>query len=346
MLKIDPKFIEGVQAATGPEDLHDLVQKAIELEHSTIPTYLAAYYTLKLGTNQPVAEILRSIIVEEMLHMSIASNLLIAMGGRPVIDKPGFIPTYPGPLPMNIGDLIVPIAKCSLDLVEHIFMEIEKPEHPIDIQALRAAPDYHTIGEFYAALDAKITELGPKAFEKGRFDEEMVDNTWFPADQLFRITDATSASAAIEVIVRQGEGTRQSPLDAQHEPAHYYRFQQIVKGRRLITDHDAQSGFIYGGAPIVLDTANVWNMQSNPPAPDTLPVGSDARRTAIAFAYGYTSLLTALHGVFNGAPATIGRAMGLMYQLRLAAQDVLRTPLPGQPDVSTGLSFTYQTASA
>ena len=247
---------------------------------------------------------------------------------------------------MNIGTLIVPIEKCSVELVKNTFMVIEEPEKPIHIEALRGVPDFHTIGEFYAALDAKITELGPKAFKTGRVKEEMVDNTWFPADQLFPIVDAATASAAIQVIVRQGEGTTQSPLDAQHEPAHYYRFQQIVKERRLITDHRTASGFIYGGAPIVLDTDNVWNMQRNPPAPGALPAGSPARRNAVAFAYGYTALLGALHATFNGAPETIGRSMGLMYQLRLAAHAVLQTPLPGQPDVSTGLSFTYQTTSA
>jgi len=34
-----------------------------------------------------------------MLHMSIAANILIASGGRPMINTRAFIPNYPGPLP-------------------------------------------------------------------------------------------------------------------------------------------------------------------------------------------------------------------------------------------------------
>ncbi len=344
MLKINPAFVARIEAATEPEDLYDLVQKAIELEHSTIPTYLAAYFTLKPGTNTVVAQILRSIVVQEMLHMAIACNLLIAIGGRPVIDKPGFIPTYPGPLPMGIeNDLIVPIEKCSIDLVKNIFMTIEEPEDPITINALRATTDtFRTIGEFYAALGACLHRMGPKAFRKGRFDEEMVNDAWFPSDQLFRIVDDKTASAAIRLIVDQGEGTSRDPLNPEDQPAHYYRFEQIVKGRLLVRDPLAPSGFAFKGAPVVLDVDNVWNMQPNPPEPAALPPGSAAHRASGIFAFGYTALLKGLHATFNGAPNAMSRAMGQMYQLRLTAQNVLQTPLPHQTGVSTGLSFVYE----
>lgn len=345
MLKIAPELVERVQAASQPKDLYDLVQYAIELEHSTIPAYLAAYFSLKPGSNPAVGAILRSIVVQEMLHMAIACNLLIALGGYPVINKPGFIPKYPGPLPMGIGDLIVPIEKCSVDLVQNTFMAIEEPETPIHINALRAAAPaqtFRTIGEFYDALEAKLVAMGPKAFAKGRFGEEMVDNTWFPADQLFRIHDETTAASAIRLIVRQGEGTRQDPLDPEHQPAHYYRFEQIVKGRALIRDPTEPSGFKFAGDPIVLDAGNVWNAQPNPPDPKTLPAGSAAQRAATIFAFGYTQLLNNLHDTFNGAPDTMSRAMGLMYQLSANAKSVLSTPLPGSPGVMVGLSFIYQ----
>ncbi|KAJ8133682.1 hypothetical protein OY671_013104, partial [Metschnikowia pulcherrima] len=143
-----------------PDDSHDLVQKAIESEHATIPAYSAAYFTLKPGTNVCVGEILRSIIREEMLHMAIACNSSIAIGGRPVINEPGFIPTYPGPSPMNIGDSVVPIKKCSLRSVRDVFMAIEEPEEPIPIHASEGRADFRTIGEFYAALEEKSKESG------------------------------------------------------------------------------------------------------------------------------------------------------------------------------------------
>lgn len=344
MLKIDPKYVAQVRAARSAADLHLMVQNAIELEHATIPTYLCAYFTLKLGTNQPIAQIIRSVLIEEMLHMSISSNLLIALGGRPAIDNPAFVPKYPGPLPMGIGDgLIVPLAKCSIELVRDVFMEIEKPAKPLVLKASVAeAPGYATIGEFYEAIADKIREIGPVVFTNPS-GPQMLDNSWFPADELFKIHDVDSACAAIDIIVQQGEGTTTKPIDLEGDIAHYYRFEQIVKGKRLVVDPAAEHGYSYTGAPLPLDLRNIWNMQENPD-PDALPVGSRARHVSLQFAAAYTSLLRALHTTFNGVPDTINQAMGLMYELRLLAQQVLETPLPGAPDVSTGLAFRYQPA--
>jgi Ferritin-like len=51
MLKIGLEHVTQIRAARSPEDLHGLVQKAIELEHATIPAYLCAVYTVKPGSN-------------------------------------------------------------------------------------------------------------------------------------------------------------------------------------------------------------------------------------------------------------------------------------------------------
>ncbi len=367
MLTIKRTLINRVKQATKAADLHEMVQTAIVLEHATIPTYLCALYTLKTGTNQEVAEIIRSVIIEEMLHMTIAANLLIAIGGSPQINTPDFIPTYPGHLPDGIGgDLIVTLEKCSIDQVKNVFMKIEEPANPLPLRAAAGEEEteYGTIGEFYAAIDAKLHELGQAAFT-GDFTREMVNNSWFPANELFPITGPDSASKAIEVIVSQGEGRSspttpplrtasdtltaaspgESPLDFEGAPAHYYRFEQIVRGRRLVANADAPYGYSFTGAPIVLDERNVWNMQPNPD-PTTLPAGSRARRLSDQFDFSYTLLLNTLHQTFNGQPGMIDRAMGQMYELRLLAQEVLSTPVPGQEDLSTGLAFRYQPFSA
>ena len=109
MIRIDRKFIEGLEAAASPAELHYYLQKAVELEHSTIPPYLTAMFSLKPGTNRRIGELIRSVVNEEMLHMTIAANILIATGGSPQINAPDFVPKYPGPLPMNVGDLRVGI---------------------------------------------------------------------------------------------------------------------------------------------------------------------------------------------------------------------------------------------
>src|SRR4030095_15954359 len=169
------------------------LQSAIELEHSTIPPYLQALYSIKHDQNTIVADLIRSIVVEEMLHMTIAANVLNAIDGEPVINKPDFIPTYPGPLPMNIhGGLEVGLAPLSKPLIHGVFMEIETPEDPktfpVKPLAVAAAPGFATIGLFYAAIVDKLKQLGDKAF-RGDPRRQVVDNTWFPRTELFPIRD-------------------------------------------------------------------------------------------------------------------------------------------------------------
>src|SRR5262245_27089402 len=72
------------------------LQTAIELEHSTIPPYLYATYSIKPNTNREIVKLLGSIVQEEMLHLAIDCNILNAIGGSPKIDDPAFIPRYPG----------------------------------------------------------------------------------------------------------------------------------------------------------------------------------------------------------------------------------------------------------
>ena len=77
------------------EDLRQHLQWAIELEHSTLPPYLTALYSIKDGTNQEAVEVIHSVFIEEMLHLTLAANILNAVGGAPNLDYPGIMPSYP-----------------------------------------------------------------------------------------------------------------------------------------------------------------------------------------------------------------------------------------------------------
>lgn len=82
------------------------------------------------------------------------------------------------------------------------------------------------------------------------------------------------------------------------------------------------------------------------PRIDKYRPGSQSRRMAEQFSYSYTRLLNSLHQAFNGTPASLDHAMGLMYELRLLAHQVLSTPAvwadPTKTTVAqTGLSFEY-----
>ena len=50
------------------DQLRNLLQQAVMLEHSTIPPYLCALYSIKEGTNLESAAIIQSVVMEEMLH--------------------------------------------------------------------------------------------------------------------------------------------------------------------------------------------------------------------------------------------------------------------------------------
>ena len=67
------------------EELRTAIQTAIELEHSTIPPYLTANFTLSNTGNDAISNVISSVVGEEMLHLSIACNLLNAIGGSPIL---------------------------------------------------------------------------------------------------------------------------------------------------------------------------------------------------------------------------------------------------------------------
>jgi hypothetical protein len=328
------------------EDVRAALLGAVRLELSTIPPYLTALYSLEPKTNVQIAQIIRSIVLEEMLHMCIACNILNAVGGHPTINTPGFPPQYPGQLPMGIGSepgkpFIVPLQKFSKKLVHDVFMVIEEPEDTIHIRKTTdLRPEYHTIGQFYTALHEKIQELGETIFTG---DARLQVTGWFPPDELFPIHDEDDASRAIEVIMKQGEGTRISPKDAEGDYAHYYRFEEIFKGKHLEPNPDVPSGYSFTGPAIPYDEDGVYPMIDNP-STVKLPPHTLVARYADQFDQTYTMLLNALHATFNGEPKQLDAAIGLMYTLRLQAQELMQTPIPGHENVNAGPRWKFVAA--
>jgi rubrerythrin len=89
-------------------DLREHLQWAIELEHATVPPYLCALYSLDPDRNPEVAEVVRSVSIEEMVHLTLAANLLNAVGGRPRLDMPEMLAPYPRSLPHADSSFKVP----------------------------------------------------------------------------------------------------------------------------------------------------------------------------------------------------------------------------------------------
>ena len=342
MLTVPKRVCDRIRNAEAPSELYTHLQSAVELEHATIPPYLTALYSIRRGMNREVAGILRSVVVEEMLHMTIAANVLTAIGGHAIIDKPGFVPTYPGKLPMGVRpDLTVGLAPVSKQVVRDVFMEIEEPEFPQDfptVAAAAAGEQVATIGEFYAAIIQKIQELGDGIFT-GDPAHQVVAPEWFPRDELFPITDVDSATRGLTLIVQQGEGSGRHPLDPEGEPAHYYRFAEIVKGYRLRRDPTSKGGFSYSGAIVPLDPAGVFPLVRDSKASMYAP-GTKQRRQVDRANQAYTHLLVALHDTFNGHPDRLHTAIGVMYELRLVIAPLFEMAGP-TPDTVAAPSFEY-----
>lgn len=324
--------------------LRHKLQIAIELEHATIPPYLYALYSIKAGCNLEIAALVRSIVIQEMLHMSLDCNVLNAIGGKPKIDDPRFIPNYPGKLPGSVEDsLIVPLAPLSKQLLHDVFMVIEEPEQTVD--GTVPPQDGVTIGEFYQHIKDEIVALGQTGnIFTGKQSLQLV--TGFPELQNRGVVDETTALAAIDLIIAQGEGSSTSPLDPECELAHYYKYAEIYHGRKLIPNPDASqcatTPWVFKGHPIAFDPTGVYPVISNP-TPSSYQSKPRLQELNHAFNAAYSDLLRKLHQVFNGKPDWLGPALLTMQNLKSQAQLMMsQEVVPGQ---TAGPSFEYLVAS-
>jgi hypothetical protein len=352
-VQLRAELFEGLDSLGG---VQEALQYAIQLEHATIPPYLYALYSLKPGANEEIAGLIGGVVAEEMAHLALAANVLNAIGGSPVIDRPGFIPTYPGPLPGGVDKgLTVHLAPFSKEVVEKTFMVIEHPEHIPDFpRGLdEAEPPQTTIGMFYTQISDAIAKLGEGIFIPDH-SKQVVGG--FSAVEVIPVTGVESAQAAIETIIEQGEGTATSPVDPDGRPgdlAHYFRFAEIVYGHQLVPNPNAgpdtpyDERWSYTGPEIPCDETGVLNLVSDPtvngPKP-TYAEGTTTRHLCDTFNYTYTSLLKSLHDTFNGRPDALPAAIGLMWSLEQQFMEMTRTPAdPNDPKGKLAApSFEYQ----
>lgn len=362
-LLLQEKYFVLAREAKTVDDLRYLLQKAIELEHSTIPPYLTAMFSLKPGKNDIIVDLIRQIVVQEMLHMTIAANILIAIGGTPKIGVKDFVPSYPGPLPMVEG-ITVGIEAFSKKLLKNIFMRIEHPDFcPVPIGTscsdnyeasnknnlpkeirpfnLSLHESYRTIGAFYRNLRESIEILhsdGQISFgnKDKQITPENMQEQWFKGD-LFLIDSLERCKKAIDVILREGEGTRGDPFQNPDTPAHYYRFKAITLGRKLIKYKNGEYKFC--GDLIPFDSDGVFLMKPNPKIDDFQ--GQPLIHSRIKqFAGYYSSLLDTLHQAFNGNPRLMGKAIAFMYDLRVTAVGLMQMKINDEGQTA-GPSFEY-----
>ena len=338
-------------------ELFKNLQTAIELEHSTIPPYLAAYFTINQDTNSFAWNTIRSVFMEEMLHMTLACNILNAVGGQPFIDNPEFIPEYPTQFTFNDRSFDVGIIKFSKPAIE-TFLEIEKPsDEPLDLMSenfknLMKPIDLKesTIGEFYQTIKEQLKHLvavhGEENIFNGDPSLQITPKDYYGGGgDIIIVDNLETALLAINVIVDQGEGTDGSIYDGDEiffgqdqEVAHFYRFKEIEVGQKYKEDDHPNENPT--GEKVIINWDAAINMIDNPKAA-LFPEGSPARIKANEFNQLYSHFLRLLHFTFNGKPNLIVKAIGMMYQMKYVANELLNCPVADDNDQMAGPPFEY-----
>jgi len=340
------QLVETSSPITTIEALREHLQWAIELEHATLPPYLCALYSLEPGTNEDARAVIGGVFVEEMLHLALAANVLNAVGGRPVLDSPRLLPPHPRRLPHGDPSLMVSLAPFGHDALE-AFLRIERPAPP---RGRVEADGYETIGQFYAAVEQGLKHLCDRLGEAIVFTGDpsrqvRVTHFHHSSGRMIAVQDLESALAALAEIVDEGEGAGRGEVwdgDAdvlhpgQSEVAHYFRFDELRRGRRYRPGDTAATGPT--GDPVAVDFAAVRPMRSNPRVADH-PVGSPIRVAQDAFNRTYCDLLRELEAAFDGNPAGLGAAVGRMYRLKTEAEALLA--LPDGDEWVAGPTFEY-----
>lgn len=205
------------------QDLRHKLHIAIELEHSTIPAYLYAYWSIKDPTSSAATTILE-VAKEEMNHMGMACNILNAVGGFVNCANKNFIPDYPTGLPghnATNNNVIVGLEKLCVDSVVS-FLQIELPRDPTLDQESKNG--WTTIADFYIDILADIDQCDDEDFNHGR----QLNPTDSPdaAGLLFAVRNKKTAKLCIAEIIEQGEGMKrfQNLQENFQMKSHYDRF--------------------------------------------------------------------------------------------------------------------------
>ncbi|MCF3962390.1 ferritin-like protein [Streptomyces fuscigenes] len=203
--------------------LREALQVAVQLELATIPPYLCGWWSVK-DRGGEAARLIRRVVGDEMYHLGVVCNLLVAVGGQPRIKQAATV--YPGPLPGGVRPGVnVYLSGLTKPFVRDVMMAIEAPDEPLT----RSAGDAPSVGDFYGDLLEAFRNEAPRLSARGQLSERI------GSDSLAPVRTLDDVERCIETIKEQGEGTDGSPGQALHDdnPAHYYAFGEIYHGKRV-----------------------------------------------------------------------------------------------------------------
>lgn len=339
-----------------------MLAEAAEIEHCLMCTYLYAAFSLKQSVDEDLlahefsavkrwrAEII-AIATEEMLHLALVNNLLIAVGSRPHYRHYNF-PASAGQFPADVAVALLPFDAATLD--HFIYVErpseadetdgatIDKPVYSRDMAGTdlvtETSGDYATVGELYQAIADSLAPLADSLGEEGLFVGRLAaqlteEDVFLPG--LCSIATVAQATRALDLIVEQGEGSRVCK-----ETSHYARFRTIRE------QWQALSGERDGFKPY-RDVARNPVMRSPVTAEERVQVVSepaisllDVGNSSYFMMLRLLALMSDTDNCLLPRPAVMAQAMTLMHAL--ADIGVALTGLPANPDypgVRAGLTF-------
>ncbi|MFF4403479.1 ferritin-like domain-containing protein [Streptoverticillium reticulum] len=340
-------------------DLHLFLQAALTLEHLTIPPYLTAMYTLRPGTNRPAFYAVRAVVLEEMLHMTLVANLLNAVGGRPLVANSRFVTGYPARLPYSRDRFPVALRHFGVTALE-TFLRIEHPAYvaePPGHPSVAGDEGWTSVGQFYATIREGLVRLARASGECALFTGDPARQVG-PRDfynsggEVFPVTDLASALKAVEVITDQGEGVSRTIFNTDdrffgevREPAHYFRFNEILQQRTYGPQDTPASG--PSGPAMEVSWADAYPVDPEAKVRH-YPEGSAVREAAERFNSVYARLLWVLERAYGGCPAVLRESVPVMLELRDLSERLYRNPHPDTEKAARGLhaSATYEVTEA
>lgn len=351
-----------MQPATHRDQLIGMLAEAAEIEHCLMCTYLYAAFSLKQGLDEDLlpdelsavrrwrGEII-AIATEEMLHLALVNNLLIAVGARPHYRHYNF-PAAAGQFPADVAVALLPFDAATLD---H-FIYVERPSEAVEADGAtidkadysrdmgnpdlvsQISGDYATVGELYQAIADSLAplaaSLGEAALFVGAVDAQLTERDVF-LPGLCSIATVAEARSALALIVEQGEGSRVC-----HETSHYARFrtmraqwQALSAARPAFTPCREVARNPVMRTPVT-STDHVQIVSE--PALSLLDVGNSSYFMMLRL----LALMSDTANCLLPRPAVMAQAMTLMHAL--ADIGVALTGLPANPDypgVRAGLTF-------
>ncbi len=286
-----------VAGAWTVHDLRDHLQFAVDVEHYTIPYYMAAWFSIRDQAAE-AARLIKTVVNQEMLHLQCAANLLNAFGGHVKLAPPiydGIIPhldfALDDPDPTTIfspwSAEIGPLDTWRLNTM----CIIEYPEWTEpgaigidDIDGDAADDDrYGSIGALYHAIAERVRHFGGD-LEPGRNQVDLFGD--FYPDAHLTVTAAgddglDQVDELMQIIVTQGEG-QSSADDGVPE-----RFQNQADDLQPAFDHYDKFTYLRG-QPL----PEVYDPLLEPPSR-----GADAQRHLLV---QYADLLTQMTDLFRG----------------------------------------------